>query len=42
MTAWTKLSRLRSAEAFAERLAELEIDLPFDTEPEAGPASPLA
>ena len=40
--AWTKLSRLRSAEAFARRLAELGIDLPFDTEPQAGSDSPLA
>ena len=42
MTVWTKLSRLKTAEALTARLGELEIDLPFDTELQVGPASPLA
>lgn len=42
MTSILKLSRFKTPEAFASRIHELEIDLPFDAELEAGPKAPLA
>jgi len=39
---YPRVASLRSAEAFRERLAELELELPCDDEPLSAPDSPLA